>query len=41
MAVALNRRAYEHARELINEGRFVFDERDVMERAPAVRAGGK
>ena len=28
MAVMLNRRAYEHARELINEGKFVFDERD-------------
>ena len=28
MAVTLNRRAYEHARELINDGRFVFDERD-------------
>ena len=29
MAVTLNRRAYEHAKELINDGRFVFDERDV------------
>jgi hypothetical protein len=28
MAVTLNRPAYEHANELINEGRFVFDERD-------------
>ena len=28
MAVTLNRRAYEHAKELIDEGRFVFDERD-------------
>lgn len=28
MAVTLNARAYEHAKELINEGRFVFDERD-------------
>jgi hypothetical protein len=28
MAVMLNRRAFEHAKELINEGRFVFDERD-------------
>src|SRR3984893_6762978 len=28
MAVTLNRRAYEHARELIEEGRFVFDDRD-------------
>jgi hypothetical protein len=28
MAVTLNRRAFEHAKELINEGRFVFDERD-------------
>src|SRR3979411_769127 len=28
MAVTLNRRAYEHARELIEEGKFVYDERD-------------
>ena len=28
MAVTLNRRAHEHAKELIDEGRFVFDERD-------------
>ena len=28
MAVTLNRSAFEHAKELINEGRFVFDERD-------------
>jgi hypothetical protein len=28
MAVTLNRRAFEHAKELINEGRFVLDERD-------------
>jgi hypothetical protein len=28
MAVTLNRRAYEQAKELIEEGRFVFDERD-------------
>ena len=28
MAVTLNRRAYNHAKELISEGRFVFDERD-------------
>jgi hypothetical protein len=28
MAVTLNRRAFEHAKELIDEGRFVFDERD-------------
>src|SRR6202163_2269819 len=28
MAVMLNRRAYEHARELINEGKCVFDDRD-------------
>ena len=28
MAVTLNRRAYEHAKALIDEGRFVFDERD-------------
>ena len=28
MAVTLNRSAFDHAKELINEGRFVFDERD-------------
>jgi hypothetical protein len=28
MAVTLNRRAYEHAKELISDGKFVFDERD-------------
>ena len=28
MAVTLNRQAYEHAEELIEEGTFVFDERD-------------
>jgi hypothetical protein len=28
MAATLNRRAYEHAKELITEGRFIFDERD-------------
>jgi len=28
MAVTLNRRAYEYAKELINQGKFVFDERD-------------
>jgi hypothetical protein len=28
VAVKLNRRAYEHAKELVAEGRFVFDERD-------------
>jgi hypothetical protein len=28
MAVTLNRRAYEQAKELISEGRFVFDKRD-------------
>jgi len=28
MAVTLNRKAFNHAKELINEGRFVFDERD-------------
>jgi hypothetical protein len=28
MAVTLNQRAYEHAKELISKGRFVFDERD-------------
>src|SRR3977135_3511294 len=28
MAVTLNRRAFEHAKKLIGEGKFVFDERD-------------
>jgi hypothetical protein len=28
MAVTLNRRAFNHAKDLIDEGRFVFDERD-------------
>ncbi|MGZ5873924.1 MAG: hypothetical protein ACXWKP_17620 [Bradyrhizobium sp.] len=28
MAVTLNRRAYEHAKELISDGTFEFDERD-------------
>ena len=28
MAVTLNRRAFDHAKELINEGRIVLDERD-------------
>ncbi len=28
MAVKLNNRAYEHAKALINEGKFVVDERD-------------
>lgn len=28
MAVTLNRRAFEHAKEFINEGEFVYDERD-------------
>jgi hypothetical protein len=28
MAVTLNRRAFDHAKELIDEGRFVLDERD-------------
>ena len=28
MAVVLNRSAFNHAKELISEGRFVFDERD-------------
>jgi hypothetical protein len=28
MAVTLNQRAYDHAKGLISEGRFVFDERD-------------
>ena len=38
MAVTLNRRAYEHARELIDEGRFVFDERDAWsEHQPSAR----
>jgi hypothetical protein len=28
MAVKLSRRAYEHAKQLIDDGKFVFDERD-------------
>jgi hypothetical protein len=28
LAVMLNRRTFEHAKELINEGSLVFDERD-------------
>jgi hypothetical protein len=28
MAVTLNRRAFEHAKELISDGKFVYDERD-------------
>ncbi len=28
MAVILNRRAFDHAKALISEGQFVFDERD-------------
>jgi hypothetical protein len=28
MAVTLSRRAFEHAKGLIDDGRFVFDERD-------------
>ena len=28
MAVTIHRRAFEHAKELINEGKFVYDERD-------------
>jgi hypothetical protein len=28
MAVMLNRQAYEHAKQLINDGRIVLDERD-------------
>jgi hypothetical protein len=29
MAVKLNQRAFEHAKELIEQGKFVFDERDM------------
>jgi hypothetical protein len=32
MAVKLNNRAYEHAKALINEGKFVVDERDAWNR---------
>ena len=28
MSVKLNRKAFEHGKELVNEGKFVFDERD-------------
>ena len=38
MAVKLNRRAYEHAKALIGEGRFEFDERDAWsEHQPSAR----
>jgi hypothetical protein len=38
MAVTLNRRAFEHAKELINDGTFVFDERDAWsERQPSTQ----
>jgi hypothetical protein len=38
MTVTLNRHAFEHAKELIDEGRFVFDERDAWSehRPPAI-----
>jgi hypothetical protein len=36
MAVKLNERAFEHAKRLINDGRFVFDDRDAWsEHQPA------
>jgi hypothetical protein len=39
MAVTLNRRAFEHAKELIKEGRFIVDERDAWsEHRPPVRS---
>src|ERR1700704_4716946 len=41
MAMTLNRQAYEHAEELIEEGTFVFRRARCMERAPAVRTGAK
>src|SRR3977135_161876 len=41
MAVTLNRQAYEHAEEFIEEGTFVFRRARCMERAPAVRTGAK
>jgi hypothetical protein len=38
MAVTLNRRAYNHARKLIDDGRFVLDERDMWsEHQPSAR----
>lgn len=38
MAVALNRRAFNHAKELISAGKFVFDERDAWsEHQPSAR----
>jgi hypothetical protein len=38
MAVMLNHRAYDHAKELISEGRFVYDERDAWsEHRPSAR----
>ena len=41
MAVTLNRQAYEHAEEFIEEGTFVFRRARCTERAPAVRTGAK
>jgi hypothetical protein len=38
MAVRLNRRGYEHARRLVEEGRFVADDRDLWsEHQPSAR----
>ena len=36
MAVQLNNRAFDYAKELITEGHFVFDERDAWKRAPSL-----
>jgi len=38
MTVRLNNRAYEHAKRLINEGKFVYDQRDAWsEHRPSAR----
>jgi hypothetical protein len=42
MAVKLNRRAYDHAKELIDNGTFVFDERDAWsEHRPSTQQENK
>jgi hypothetical protein len=39
MAVKLNRRAFNHAKELIDKGRFIYDERDAWsEHQPSAQA---
>jgi hypothetical protein len=42
MAVKLSRRAYEHAKQLIDDGKFVFDERDAWsEHQPSTQQGNE